>query len=518
MTTNPWLALDAGKASGTLARELRRAWETFLTEPGITQAVRAPIAASWQRSQEAGVDPLMSRVAPVAADADEVAARWEVHPLFLAAPLIRECLEALEAEHLVVVSDADGILLWVEGQQRLRLEAAESINFTEGAAWSEAGAGTNAIGTALAEAHAVQVFAAEHFNSEVQAWACSAAPVRDPDSGRVVGTIDLTGLVQAAQPYAFASALATAKAVEAQLLGHMYERDARLRSRHEKSVAGGRRRALVSRTGRVIVCGADGWLAGERLDISSGGGQVVLPSGAAAFLEPLERGDAYVAHGLDGEHPSAPRPVLRLRVLGVRASVERNGHVIAVSPRHGEILALMATRPDGMTSEELASDLYGDAGKPATVRVEMSRLRKALGAGIDTDPYRLALDVESDVVRVGAHLSRGDVREAADCYTGPLLSHSEAPGVVRDREELERWLRQAVLTADDLEALWAWVRSPSGHDDLPAWRRLVAELPFRDSRRSLATATLRSLRETLGLSGHAGAQLPGDHIEEPGHV
>ena len=57
------------------------------------------------------------------------------------------------------------------------------MNFAVGALWSEGGAGTNAIGTALAADHAVQVFAAEHFNEVVQAWTCAAAPVHDPDTG-----------------------------------------------------------------------------------------------------------------------------------------------------------------------------------------------------------------------------------------------------------------------------------------------------------------------------------------------
>ena len=101
------------------------------------------------------------------------------------APLIRECFAGIadDAAHLMVVSDADGTLLWLEGAPQVRLAAANSMNFAVGALWSEGGAGTNAIGTALAADHAVQVFAAEHFNEVVQAWTCAAAPVHDPDTG-----------------------------------------------------------------------------------------------------------------------------------------------------------------------------------------------------------------------------------------------------------------------------------------------------------------------------------------------
>ncbi len=107
--------------------------------------------------------------------------------------------------------------------------------------------------------------------------------------------------------------------------------------------------------------------------------------------------------------------------------------------------------------------------------------------------------MESDVARVHGLLDRGAVHEAAERYEGPLLPHSDAPGVVRDREALESWLRHAVMTSDNAEAIWAWVQSPSGHDDLPAWKRLLAELDFRDPRRSLAAAQVQSMRAAFAL-------------------
>ena len=200
--SNPWLAIDVATAPAQRAREVRRAWERFIGDGwvkfarrGESQCVRDPIAASWRRSAAAGVDPSGTRIAPVVADADETLARWEVHPLAEMAPLIRSCLAASadESQHLIVVSDENGILLWVEGNANVRMRAADSMNFAEGTLWSEGGAGTNAIGTALAAEHAVQVFASEHFNEVVQEWTCAAAPVHDPDTGKVIGVIDLTG-------------------------------------------------------------------------------------------------------------------------------------------------------------------------------------------------------------------------------------------------------------------------------------------------------------------------------------
>jgi hypothetical protein len=197
---------------------------------------------------------------------------------------------------------------------------------------------------------------------------------------------------------------------------------------------------------------------------------------------------------------TAQRPLLRLTLLRDQAPrIELDGSRLELSRVRIELLTLLAARPAGMTSEELAADLYGDAGRPGAVRVQVFRLRKDLGPWVETSPYRLALDVESDVTRVGGLLERGLVREAAERYQRPLLPNSEAPGVVRAREALEGWLRHAVMTSDDAEALWAWVRSTSGRDDLAGWKRLLANLTYHDPRRSLAASRVRALRAVYGV-------------------
>src|SRR3981081_2117091 len=113
LMSNPWLAIDVATAPVERAREVRRAWERFISG-GISDSqsvtMREPIAASWRRSAAAGVDPSGLRIAPVVADAEEANARWEAHPLPQLAPLIRSCLAATadESGHLIVVSDANG--------------------------------------------------------------------------------------------------------------------------------------------------------------------------------------------------------------------------------------------------------------------------------------------------------------------------------------------------------------------------------------------------------------------------
>ena len=509
MSANSWLAFDVTTAPMVRAQELRSAWEQFVDdlqhgqeEEDDPQLVREAIADSWRRSFAAGVEPTGTRFAPVIADEVETHDLWEHHPLARAGPLIRDCLAATAEEggYLIVISDASGVLLSIEGSAAVRMRAAEVMNFAEGTLWSEPGAGTNAIGTAVALDHAVQVFGPEHFHEPVQRWVCSAAPIHDPDTGALLGVIDLTGHFSTVHPASLAVATATAAAVEGSLLLALQERDGRLRARYgDEVLRAPASRALVAPSGRPLTRLPTSWGAAERLDIPPGGGELVLPSGLHAVAEPVGRsGDAFVVRDVDHLRKGAARPLLRLSMLGRdRATLEIDGKHTELRPRLAEILALLCASPQGMSAEALCADLHGDGGSVSSVRVEVSRLRKLLGPWIDAERYRLTCDVDTDVRRVEGLLAAGAVRDAAEAYRGPLLPSSDAPGVVREREHLDAWLRQAVLTADDPDAVWAWVQSPGGEDDLGAWKRLLAQLEFHDPRRSLCATRVTELRAAL---------------------
>ncbi len=346
------------------------------------------------------MDPSGLRIAPIVADADEATARWEIHPLAETAPLIRACLAASadESRHLIVVSDANGMLLWVEGNPSLRLRAADSMNFAEGTLWSEGGAGTNAIGTALAAEHAVQVFASEHFNEVVQEWTCAAAPVHDPDTGQVIGVIDLTGQMSTVHPHSMAVAIATGQAVEAHLRCEMLNRDARLLSRYGDRLASGPGpRALIAPSGRVIASQPLGW----------------LPAAASRFRPAAARWSSAAARRWPrrwaARMPTCCEPRRRRRraataprcsaspCWAATAEAKLSGRQIPLRPRHAEILTLLCASPDGLTSEELAEGVYGDSTRGGGIRVEISRLRKLLGDCIETEHYRLRAGVLSDV-------------------------------------------------------------------------------------------------------------------------
>jgi hypothetical protein len=292
--------------------------------------------------------------------------------------------------------------------------------------------------------------------------------------------------------------------VETLLRLDLQQRDEEVRARYGDLVAvAPGARALVAGSGRPLTTIPRAWGVPGRLAIPRGGGQLRLPSGALAVADLVGPGaDAFVVRALDRRAGgSAARPVCRLAVLGRdRALLEIGDRRVELRRRLAEILVLLAAAPQGLHADELCAQLHGDGGSPSSVRVEVSRLRKLLGPWIDTECYRLTCEVDTDAQRVEGLLGAGAVREAAEAYRGPLLPDSEAPGVVAAREHLDRWLRQAVMTAEDGEALWAWVNTDSGREDMGAWKRLLTMLEFRDPRRSLAAARVGELRRAFALA------------------
>ncbi|MFL5840987.1 MAG: GAF domain-containing protein [Thermoleophilaceae bacterium] len=349
---------------------MRREWEQFVNG-GRVNRVRAPVADSWQRSLDAGVDPTGSRLAPVAMERDVASERWASHPLGKAAALIRDSLASIadESEHLIVVSDAAGVLLQLEGNARVRSQAADSMNFTEGALWSEEGAGTNAVGTAVAADHAVQIFATEHFNEVVQAWTCSAAPVHDPETGELLGVIDLTGLEENIHPHSLAVAMTTARLVEGHLRHRMQERDSRLRARYQAHITSGSdHRALVTQSGRLVADDPRGWLRGTRLQVPPGGGELVLPSGQPAVAEPVGDEQAFIVRELGARRAPRRSPGDELRMLAdEQAALRRLATAVARNVPPNEIFAAVADEIGPLLGADDAAVARFEPDRAATI-------------------------------------------------------------------------------------------------------------------------------------------------------
>lgn len=506
MQQNPWVALDATTDRRRLARALARARDAALgggDAPG-PQRVREVIVESWARSGQAGVAPA-GELAPRLLSAEEAGERWRSHPLAGGMAMLRALLADVhdDAKQVVLVCDADGTILWIDGEPAV-LDEAQSINLAVGTGWAEGRAGTNAMGTALAVDHPVQVFSAEHYAQAVEEWTCSAAPVHDPETGEPVGVVDLSGELATAHPHSLALVSAAAQMLEAGLAHEAAQRNERLRERYGGAVGagGGQAGALVAPSGRVLLSAEPVWGRLARLDLPEGGGEVALPGGPAR-VERVDDGDAYLLWRT-GAHAAttttAPATArLSVRALGCdRAQLDVGGATIELTPRRSEILMLLLLEPAGMSAERLAIELYGDFGKPVSVRAELSRLRRLLGDRLEANPYRLRGAASSDVETVERLMADGSLTEALGRYTGPLLPASEVPAIVEVRERLDYELREAVLRSGDPSLLHAWLATPSGRDDIVATRALVELLDPADERRAGALSRLRRLSQPPG--------------------
>ncbi|MER5980780.1 GAF domain-containing protein [Streptomyces sp. NPDC001857] len=199
--------------------------------------------------------------------------------------------------------------------------------------------------------------------------------------------------------------------------------------------------------------------------------------------------------------PERPRStMLELAALGRdEAQLNSAGRTLRLSPRHSEIVVLLAHHPEGLTGDELLCALYEDESvTPVTLRAELARLRGVLGPGLlASRPYRLTAAVESDVTAVERRLAAGAVTAAVSAYAGPLLPASRAPAVVRLRRRLAEALRAALIARSDPDLLADWVYTPWGEDDLAVWRALAAARPTAAIR-----ARLCALESELRAPGH----------------
>ncbi len=165
----------------------------FLSEGALPGAdIPLSILRSWKRSAELGLDMEAKPEISVLSQQElrEVqernetlvrAARGELEELFSDAGAIGG---------IVILTDPQGVVLHSLGSGKFAGEAA-SVALRPGAAWNERAAGTNAIGAALAEQHAISVSGGEHFFDMHRILSCSAAPLFDP-CGKIVGILDLT--------------------------------------------------------------------------------------------------------------------------------------------------------------------------------------------------------------------------------------------------------------------------------------------------------------------------------------
>ena len=494
------LDVDGGSSAEELvadANRLRRIYDDGLGTGGSTNGPRPVVSDSWRRSLAARVDP-ESRLPPLVYRADELREVREHHPLHSVMPLLRTTLVSIadEAMHVMLVTDADGHVLWRDGAHGL-LHSADDVGLCEGTRWTEDAIGTNAMGTALAVDEPVRIHSAEHLVRTYHDWTCVAAPVHDPDTGDTIGAIDISGPLHTVHPALVQLVTATAQLAENQLRVRLAIADERLRVKNMPHLAAlrGTEGALLSASGRVIASEPYGRFP-ERVRLEEGADRVRLGDGREMAVEALPEGYLIVPPSRRRGRTvtgTAPSPALRF-TGGSGPRITLDGTESAATLRPAEILTALALHPDGLSGEQLTLMLYGDDGNPTTVRGEIHRLRSSMGADLLlTRPYRLAAVPDADFLRMRAALREGRPADALDACHGELLPRSDAPAVRELRDELTAGLRHAVLAADDAELLHRFTGHPLGTDDLEAHERLLELLDRDDPRRAAVAARAERL-------------------------
>ncbi|MFI5086096.1 MAG: GAF domain-containing protein [Actinomycetales bacterium] len=402
----------------------------------VTGQLRPLVRQSWQRSLDHLRNP--DAVEPAVWDDDQLDEYRRGHPLAAIMPVINQLLVRPGAQSglLVAVGDEHGRLLWVDGDAALRRRAA-GIGFAAGADWSESAVGTSAPGTALAVGRSVQIAGAEHFARVVHPWSCTAVPLHDPDSGTVLGVVDITGNGRAVGGHTLSLVEAAVAAAEAQLsVQRLRERAAAPKRAARRGPASPLYKDSLQVLGRDTAVLN---LSGRTLNLSERHSEILTvlalyPDGLSA--EEL----AAQVYGPDASVTSIRAELLRLR----RLLAKYDGTLVPASR-----------------------------------------------------PYRLPRGLVLDATQVLHCLHRGAHRLALDIYRGPVLPRSGSPAVAGLRREVAALLREAILNDASAEVLLQYLQLPEAGDDVDAWRTALVLLPARSPRRAAVVDHLERLETDL---------------------
>ncbi len=195
---------------------LDQSWEQYVTS-GTKNIVRNEILRSWLRCRDSYIDPhtgYNSTIMPY----DHFKERYNdaSELINVSMPFMRALYSSVKGSgFIVMLVDKDGVILELLGDMGMR-RYAESLDAVPGSSCDESMIGTTAPGICLKEKIPVRVFYKEHFCTHLHYWACSAAPIFDPQ-GRLLGSLDISSLYENYHPYTLGMVIATVKAIEREL-------------------------------------------------------------------------------------------------------------------------------------------------------------------------------------------------------------------------------------------------------------------------------------------------------------
>ena len=159
-----------------------------LSDPELAGRTAAPrLRASWRRSQGYGVPP--DEVVPVFSGSLDTGSL-----LYECAHRVLTDLQATIPNEPVslMVADSEGVVLARLGDDPEIRRSLDRVHLAPGFSYSERNAGTNGLGLSLADRAPSLVRAADHYCTDLRGYTCAAAPVIEPVTGELAGSINLT--------------------------------------------------------------------------------------------------------------------------------------------------------------------------------------------------------------------------------------------------------------------------------------------------------------------------------------
>lgn len=246
---------------------------------------------SWQRSLSAGLTPMgASTCADNLCGSPFEQVRAQSHALVSHSEPIMEYLfeQVRHSRSMVILADQHGVLMHTLGDMDF-LGKAERVALKCGASWHESQRGTNAIGTALAEAGPLEIHGAEHFLDRNGFLTCAAAPIHSAQ-GELLGILDISGDHRSRHPHTLGLVTTAARMIENSLL---------LASSHSPIVLQmhPRVQGIGSVAQGLLALSEDGWLMGANRTAMAWLGLCATDIGARAIHQLLDvRMDTLLAH------------------------------------------------------------------------------------------------------------------------------------------------------------------------------------------------------------------------------
>jgi transcriptional regulator of acetoin/glycerol metabolism len=177
------------------------------------------IVNSWRRSLAAGLNPTGRLTESLNLGNNKLNhALARNHELLAHSRPVMEYLfeQVRHSQSMVILADNQGVLMNTQGDVDF-LSKAERVALASGSSWNEKHRGTNAIGTAVAEARSVEIHGGEHFLERNGFLTCAAAPILSAE-GKLIGIIDISGDQRSRHPHTLGLVSMAARMIENSLV------------------------------------------------------------------------------------------------------------------------------------------------------------------------------------------------------------------------------------------------------------------------------------------------------------